>query len=73
LAHFKNQPLHKRAEFIGRRRDNFWNAFVVARELLDDLRGRARIKGQVVGVMMLGVNVPAVSWHFGIHGVAPVG
>jgi hypothetical protein len=23
--------------------------------------------------MMLGVNMTAVSWHFGIHGVAPAG
>ena len=46
---------------------------MVMRKLLDQLRGRARIKGQVVGVMMLGVNMTTVSWHFGIHGVAPAG
>ncbi len=46
---------------------------MIMRKLFNQLRGRARIKGQVVRVMMLGVNMTAVSWHFGIHGVAPAG
>ena len=43
VAHFGDQPLHKRAKFASRLRNNSGNVFMVMRKLFNQLRGRARI------------------------------